>query len=127
VRLRAEPTIEKESEQKKPAMTWTLTNLVIEIVAGIVGGHAIAAVAKEHDLGARGHTVTGALGGAFSGYFLQTLAALVVDSTGDAYQGADQVTQWFVQAATGLVAGAILTMAIGFAKHTIAQHRPERG
>jgi uncharacterized membrane protein YeaQ/YmgE (transglycosylase-associated protein family) len=67
-------------------MTWTLTNLVIEIIAGIVGGHAIAAVAKEHSFGALGHTITGALGGAFSGYFLQTLAALVVDSTGEAYQ-----------------------------------------
>jgi uncharacterized membrane protein YeaQ/YmgE (transglycosylase-associated protein family) len=52
-------------------MTWTLTNLVIEIIAGIVGGHAIAAVAKEHSFGALGHTITGALGGAFSGYFLQ--------------------------------------------------------
>ena len=108
-------------------MTWTLSNLVIEIIAGIVGGHAIAAVAKEHSFGALGHTIAGALGGAFSGYFLQTLAALVVNSTGDAYQGADQVTQWFIQAMTGLVAGAILTMAIGFAKHTFAQHRLGRG
>ena len=108
-------------------MTWTLSNLVIVIIAGIVGGHAIAAVAKEHSFGALGHTIAGALGGAFSGYFLQTLAALVVDSTGDAYQGADQVTQRFIQAMTGLVAGAILTMAIGFAKHTFAQHRLGRG
>jgi hypothetical protein len=107
-------------------MTWTLTNLIIEIIAGIVGGHAIAAVAKEHSFGALGHTITGALGGTFSGYFLQTLAALVVDSAGNAYQGADQVTLWVLQAITGLVAGAIVTMAIGFAKRTIEQHRLER-
>jgi hypothetical protein len=107
-------------------MTWTLTNLIIEIIPGIVGGHAIAAVAKEHTFGALGHTITGALGGAFSGYFLQTLAALVVDSAGNAYQGADQVTQWVLQAITGLVAGAIVTMAVGFAKHTFEQHRLER-
>jgi len=104
-------------------MTWTLTNLVIEIIAGIVGGHAIAAVAKEHSFGALGHTITGALGGAFSGY----IAALVVDSTGEAYQGADQVTLWFIQAITGLVAGAILTMAVGFGKQTFEQHRLGRG
>jgi hypothetical protein len=107
-------------------MTWTLTNLVIEIIAGIVGDHAIAAVAKEHSFGALGHTIAGALGGAFSGYFLQRLAALVVDSTGDAYQGADQVTQWFIQAVTGLVAGAILTLAIGLAKQTFEQRKLER-
>jgi uncharacterized membrane protein YeaQ/YmgE (transglycosylase-associated protein family) len=108
-------------------MIWTFTNLVIEIIAGVIGGHAIAAVAKEHSFGAVGHTVAGALGGAVSGYFLQTLAALVVDSTGDPYQGADQVTQWFVQGVTGMVAGAVLTMAVGFAKHAFAQHRFGKG
>src|SRR5262249_48304049 len=66
--------------QRKRPMTWTLTNFIIELVAGIAGGHAIAAVAKEHSFGALGHTVAGAL----SGYFLQPLAVLVVDSTGEA-------------------------------------------
>ena len=117
----------QQANKKSYTMTWTLTNLVIEIIAGIVGGHAIAAVAKEHSFGALGHTITGALGGAFSGYFLQTLAALLVDSTGEAYQRADQVTLWFIQAITGLVAGAILTMAFGFGKQTFEQHRLGRG
>jgi len=102
-------------------MTWTLTNLLVEIVAGIVGGHAIAAAAKEHSFGAIGHTIAGAVGGAFSGYFLQTLAA-VVDSTGEVRQDADVVTQWLLQALMGLAAGAILTMAAGFAKHALDQH-----
>ena len=93
------------------------------MIAGIVGGHAIATVAKEHNFGALGHFVTGAVGGAFSGYFLQTLAATVVGSTGEINQGADQVTQWFIQALAGLVAGAVLTVAVGFAKHAIAQDR----
>jgi hypothetical protein len=118
--------IEKERAQKSNAMTWTLTNFVIEIITGIVGGHAIATAAKEHSFGL-GHTVAGALGGAFSGYFLQTLAAVVVDSTGDLHQPADQLTQWFVQAITGLVAGAILTKGIGFGKHTVEQYRLGRG
>ena len=61
-------------------MTWTLTNFVIEVIAGIAGGLAIAAVAKEYSFGALGHFLSGAVGGAFSGYFLQTLAATVVDS-----------------------------------------------
>ena len=41
-------------------MTWTLSNFVIEIIAGIIGGHTIAAVAKEHRFEALGHTITGA-------------------------------------------------------------------
>ena len=108
-------------------MTWTLTNLVIEVIAGAIGGCAIIAVVKEYNFGVLGHTVTGALGGALSGYFLQSVAATVVNSTGNVYEATDQVTQWFVQAIAGLVAGAILTMGVGLAKHAIEQHRPGKG
>jgi hypothetical protein len=108
-------------------MTWTLTNLVIEIVAGVMGGCAIAATAKEYSFGMLGHGATGALGGALSGSFLQTLAASVVDSTGDVHGPSDQATQWFMQAIAGLVAGAILTLGVGFAKHAIEHHRSGRG
>ena len=82
--------------------------------------------AKEHSFGVIGHTIAGAVGGAFSGYFLQTLAATVVNSTGEVQQDADAVTQWLLQGFTGLAAGAILTMAMGFAKHSIDQHKAEK-
>jgi uncharacterized membrane protein YeaQ/YmgE (transglycosylase-associated protein family) len=103
-------------------VTWTITNLVIEIVAGIIGGLAMAGIAKEHSFGALGHTIIGALGGAFSGYFLQMRVTAVVDFNGEFRQPSDQVTQWFVQAIAGLVAGAILVMAVGLAKHMIDHH-----
>lgn len=105
-------------------MTWTLTNLVIEIIAGIVGGHAIAAVAKEHSFGALGHTIAGALGGAFSGYFLQTLAGTLVDGAGAKNESnPDPVSRVILQALTGLAAGAILTLIVGFVKHSMDQHK----
>jgi uncharacterized membrane protein YeaQ/YmgE (transglycosylase-associated protein family) len=53
-------------------MTWTFTNLVIQIIAGILGGHAAAAASKEHGFGALGHTIVGAVGGGLSGAFFQT-------------------------------------------------------
>jgi hypothetical protein len=108
-------------------MTWTLTNFCIEVIAGIAGGFAVTAVLKEFSFGALGRFVSGALGGAFSGYFLQTLAATVVDSTGELNQDADQATQWIIQAIAGLAAGAVLTMAVGFAMHAIKQHRLGKG
>jgi uncharacterized membrane protein YeaQ/YmgE (transglycosylase-associated protein family) len=108
-------------------MTWTVSNLVIEIIAGIVGAHAISAAAKEHSFGVVGHTIAGAIGGAFSGYFLQTAIATVVDSTGQVQQGADMVTQWLLQGFGGFAAGAILTMAVGFTKHSIDRHRSAKG
>ena len=102
-------------------MTWTITNLIIQIIAGIVGSHGAAVVAKEHAFGVLGHTVAGAIGGAASGYFLQTVAASVVTGAGDVQQG-DDVTQWISQGLAGLVAGAIFTMAVGLLKHGIDQH-----
>ena len=123
MRLRSAFATKEEAQSQRGAMTWTVTNLVIEIIAGIVGAHAISAVAKEHSFGAIGHTIAGAVGGAFSGYFLQTLAAVVVNATGEVQQDADPVTQWLLQGFTGLAAGAILTMAVGFVKHSIDQDR----
>jgi uncharacterized membrane protein YeaQ/YmgE (transglycosylase-associated protein family) len=113
----------EETQRQDGAMTWTLTNLVIEIIAGIVGAHAISAAAKEHSFGVIGHAIAGAVGGAFSGYFLQKLAATVVDSTGEVRQDADAVTLWLLQGLTGLAAGAMLTSVVGFAKHGVDQHR----
>ena len=104
-------------------MAWTATNLVIQIIAGILGGHAAAVTAKEYSFGALGHTIAGAVGGAVSGYFLQTIVGTVVTATGDVQQDADLVTRWVLQGPAGLAAGAIFTMAVGFLKHSIDQHR----
>ena len=60
-------------------MTWTITNLAIQIIAGIIGGHGAAAASKEHSFGVLGHTIVGAVGGAISGYFLQTFVGTVVN------------------------------------------------
>jgi hypothetical protein len=45
-------------------MTWSVTNFIIQIIAGIVGGHAAAAAVHDHQFGALGHTIAGAAGGA---------------------------------------------------------------
>ncbi len=107
-------------------MAWTVTNLIVQIIAGILGGHAAAAVLKEHGFGVLGHTISGAAGGAVSGYFLQTIVGIVVNGTGEVQQGSDIVTQWVLQGLAGLVAGAIVTMAVGLLKHGIDQHRTRK-
>jgi uncharacterized membrane protein YeaQ/YmgE (transglycosylase-associated protein family) len=104
-------------------MNWTTTNLIIQIIAGILGGHGAAVASKEHSFGALGHTIAGAVGGAVSGYFLQTIVGTVVTGTGDIQQDADLVTQWVLQGLAGLAAGGIVTMAIGFIKHSIDRYR----
>jgi uncharacterized membrane protein YeaQ/YmgE (transglycosylase-associated protein family) len=103
-------------------MTWTATNLVIQVVAGILGGPAAAAMAKEHSFGTVGHIVSGALGGAFSGYFLQTLAGTMVTGAGTV-NASDPVSDAIAQGLTGFTAGAIVTLIVGLVKHSMDQHK----
>src|SRR5580704_16179859 len=98
-------------------MTWTVTNLLIELVAGILGGNGVAALAHEHSFGIFGHSAAGAVAGGISGYFLQTFAGTVLNGGGVA-NDLDPVTQVVVQSLTGFAAGAILTLIVGFLKHS---------
>jgi hypothetical protein len=106
-------------------MTWTVANLVIQLIAGILGGHAAAALVKEHSFGWLGHTVAGAAGGAFSGYFLQTLAATVVTASGSLNQPT-VVENGIIQGLAGLVAGGVVMLVVGLAKHGIEHHRSHK-
>jgi uncharacterized membrane protein YeaQ/YmgE (transglycosylase-associated protein family) len=103
-------------------MTWTVTNLVIQIIAGILGAHAAATAAKEHSFGALGHTIVGALGGALSGHFLQTLASTVVTGSGSINEPT-AVEQAVLQGLTGAAAGGITMLAVGFVRHNMEQEK----
>ncbi len=107
-------------------MAWSLTNLLIQIVGGILGGHAAAAAAKEHSFGALGHTLTGLAGGAFSGGFFQIAAATMVTGTGS-LQEPSFVEQVVIQCFAGAVAGGIVTLAVGFMKHSINERKLPKG
>ncbi len=99
-------------------MTWTFTNLVIQIVTGIMGAHAAAAAVHEHGFGALGHTIVGALGGGLRGYFLQTLASTVVTASGSLNE-VSAVDQAVVQVVTGAAAGGIVMLIVGLIKHSL--------
>jgi uncharacterized membrane protein YeaQ/YmgE (transglycosylase-associated protein family) len=112
-------------KQMRDAMIWTSTNLVIQIVAGVLGGHFAASAAEEHRFGFLGHTLVGAVGGALSGTFLQKLAVTVVTASGSLNEidAADNVV---LQVLTGLAAGGCLTLIVGFIKHSIEKHKAEK-
>jgi uncharacterized membrane protein YeaQ/YmgE (transglycosylase-associated protein family) len=105
-------------------MTWTIGNLIIQTIAGILGGHAAAAAAKEHSFGFLGHTSAGLLGGAASGLFLQTLASTVVTGSGSVTEPT-AVENAVVQVLAGAVAGGCTTLVVGFVKHSIEHHRSQ--
>jgi uncharacterized membrane protein YeaQ/YmgE (transglycosylase-associated protein family) len=99
-------------------MTWSMGDMAIQIVGGLIGGHAAAVAAKEHNFGHWGHTFAGAVGGALSGAFLQTFADTMVTASGslDEPRFVDHV---LLQVLTGFAAGGIVTLIAGFLKHAI--------
>ncbi len=103
-------------------MTWTLTNLLIQVVTGILGGHVAAAAAHEHAFGVVGHTLVGALGGALSGFFLQTYAATVVTASGSLNEPT-AVEMAVLQGLTGAASGGIFTLVVGFVRHAMEEHK----
>jgi hypothetical protein len=103
-------------------MPWTLTHLIIQVITGILGGHAAAAASKEHSFGALGHTIAGALGGGVSGIFFQTYIGTVV-TAGGSMNEPTAVEQAIIQAVTGAVVGGICTLMVGFIKRSIEEHK----
>jgi uncharacterized membrane protein YeaQ/YmgE (transglycosylase-associated protein family) len=103
-------------------MTWTVTNLVIQIIAGVLGGHALALAMQEHSVGALGRTIAGAVGGGISGCFLQTAAPVLVNG-GGALNEARLFDQALIHSFTGAVAGGIVMLMVGFFKSSIDELR----
>ena len=102
-------------------MIWTSSNLVIQIFTGILGAHFAATAAREHNFGFLGHTLVGAIGGALSGYFLQTLAVTLVTGSGSLNE-IRAIDNAVLQGLAGIAAGGCLTLVVGFIKHSI-DHR----
>jgi hypothetical protein len=103
-------------------IVWTAGNMLIQTVAGILGAHGAAIAAHEHRFGFIGHTVTGALAGAASGYFLQTLAVTMVTASGSMNEPT-AVENAALQSLTGLVVGACCMMGVALVRIGMHEHR----
>lgn len=103
---------------------WTITNLIIQAIAGILGAHGAAAVAHEHRFGFIGHTLVGLVAGAVSGFFLQRIAMTTVYGTGDAMP-VSIAEIGILQALTGAVAGGIAMFVVGFLRYEMSRGSAE--
>ena len=106
-------------------MNWTLTNLIIQAITGIFGAHVAAIAAREHGFGFIGHTLVGLIGGAGSGYFLQTLAVTMVTGSGSLNEptAAENV---ILQGLAGAGVGGCLMLIVGFGRHAINEHKAQK-
>ena len=63
-------------------MSGTLVNLIIQVIAGILGGNGIGAALKDASLGPLGNSVAGAIGGGLGGQVLQGLIPALAGAAG---------------------------------------------
>jgi uncharacterized membrane protein YeaQ/YmgE (transglycosylase-associated protein family) len=85
-------------------MSDTIVDLIILLVAGVIGGNAIAKALPKHDLGAMGNTVAGAIGGLGGGLIIQTVILTLMSG------GLEFLLM--VQLIGGIISGAILTVVV---------------
>jgi hypothetical protein len=97
-------------------MSETLINLIIQLVAGAIGGNAAGATMKNFDLGALGNSIAGALGGAGGGTLLTALLPMLQGAAG----GNVDIAALAGQAVGGGIAGAIVTAIVGAIKNGMA-------
>ena len=106
------------------APEWTINNLVIQAITGVLGAHAAATVAHEHRFGFMGHSVVGLIAGALSGYFLQQIVMTTVTATGDAMP-MTALDAGVYQAFAGAAIGAGAMMVIGFIRYEMTKTTSE--
>src|SRR5438046_4470465 len=106
---------ENQTTTGRTNMSATMINLIIQIIAGALGGNAAGATMKNLDLGTLGNTIAGALGGAGGGTLLTALLPMLQGAAG----GVD-IGQLLGQAVGGGVAGAIVTAIVGVIKNSMA-------
>ena len=91
-----------------------LTSLLVQIVAGAIGGSAAGAVAKQYSLGTLGNAIAGAIGGGIVGQLIGAVAGTVVEG-------------WVGNFAGGAVGGAILMLLVGLIKDAPELPPPPHG
>ena len=107
--------IEVSIEAREGHVSATLINLIIQIVAGALGGNAAGAALKDMSLGTAGNTIAGAIGGGVGGQILTALVPMLSGAAGGVDVGA-----LLGQAVGGGVAGAIVTAVVALIKNKMA-------
>ena len=96
-----------------------VTNLIIQLISGVVGGNAAGAALKDYNLGNLGNTIAGAIGGVGGGQILQALVPAIASAAGGELDLGAIVGQMVV----GGAGGAILTVIAGLVKSMMASQQ----
>lgn len=95
-------------------MDATIVNLIIQIIAGAIGGNAVASGVKNASLGPAGNSIAGAVGGLGGGWILSALMPAISGASGV------DLGSVIGQIVGGGVGGAILTIVVGLIRNAMA-------
>src|SRR5215470_7676274 len=98
----------------------TIVNMIIQLIAGVVGGNAAGAALKDYNLGSLGNTIAGAIGGVGGGQILQALIPAIASAAG----GGLDLGSMIGQIVGGGAGGAILTAIAGLVKSMMESRQP---
>jgi hypothetical protein len=93
-----------------------LTALIIQLIAGALGGNAAGSVAKDGTLGPIGNSIAGAIGGGLGGQVLSALLGLGGTAAASGMDVGSIVSAFL----TGGVSGGLTALVVGFLKAKLA-------
>jgi hypothetical protein len=94
-------------------------NMLIQLIAGAVGGNAAGALLRPFSLGPLGNFITGVIGGGLGGQLLSALLAGTGASADGSAGGALAVGSLLTQVGGGGVGGVVLTVIAGLIRQAI--------
>ncbi len=97
-------------------MSQAIINLILQVVAGAIGGNAVGGILKNIDLRPLVKTISGAVGGGIGGTILQSLIPAL---GGAASSGGFDIGAALGNLAGGGVTGAIVTVAVNLIKNAV--------
>jgi hypothetical protein len=93
-----------------------LTALIIQLIAGALGGNAAGSVSKDGTLGPIGNSIAGAIGGGLGGQVLSALLGLGGTAAASGMDVGSIVSAFL----TGGVSGGLTALVVGFLKAKLA-------
>jgi uncharacterized membrane protein YeaQ/YmgE (transglycosylase-associated protein family) len=92
-------------------MSSIVVDLIILLIAGVIGGNMVGKSLSDYDLGGVGNTIAGGIGGVVGGQILQAVILILV--------GGD-VGSIVAPLVGGVASGAILTAVVAVLKRRMA-------
>ncbi|SLN71048.1 hypothetical protein ROA7450_03900 [Roseovarius albus] len=89
--------------------------LILNLIAGALGGNVAGSILKKYDLGTLGNSLAGILGGGLGGQLLSMIGV------GGAAAGGSMVMDIIGSLATGGVGGAVVMVIIGVIKKALVK------